>query len=158
MKKLSLAALLVIFGLSALKAQDKLVPATIVLEDGSKISCYHFAQKDCGKKEYFAKHITVKGLYEGQPTEIKSYYDIDKLEFLGFNADPVFTGENEQATIIVYKRSGIAVTLDKASINLSCYGLDEKHNQLKVQMQNPLNNQVFDKAIDTKDIQYIQFQ
>jgi len=158
MKKYALY-LIVLFvaPLITLSAQTNRKPATVILDDGTTIQAYHFGQHDCSSKKYFNKNIIIKGRYEGEVTEIKDYSDIQKLELLEFDEEPVVTGENETGTIIVYKTNGVAVTLEDASISLSCYGVNEKHNQLMVQMQNPINNKIFDKPIDTKNIQFIVF-
>jgi hypothetical protein len=138
-------------------AQSDRTPATIILDNGKTLEAYHFGQLDCSSQEYRSKYIIVKGRYENEVTELSDYSDIQKLELLEFDDDPVVTGENETGTIIVYKKNGVAVTLDNATISLSCYGVDEKHNQLKVQMQNPITNKLFEKDIATKNIQYIVF-
>lgn len=158
MKKTVLLLICLSFGILKLTAQNNLTPCKIVLKNGTSINAYHFGQKDCSSKSYFEKYILIKGKYEGQVTEIKNYNDIAKIELRDFTEDPIVTGENETGDIAIYKTNGVAVTLKDASISLACYGLNELKNQLRVQMQNPINNSIFDKPIDTKDINYILFE
>lgn len=157
MKKIVLFGALLLM-VSSVFAQNNLTPAKIVLKNGDVINVYNFAQNDCSSKDYFEKYILLKGKYEGEVTEVKDYTGITKIELRGFEADPVLTGDHETGDIAVYKSNGVAVTLKDATLTLSCYGHQELKNQLKVQMLNPINDKVFDKPVDLKNINYILFE
>lgn len=144
------------FGIQSFAQSDR-VPVTIILNDGKTIQAYHFGQLECSSQQYFKKNILIKGRYEGVVTELNDYREIQKLQLLDFKKDPVKTGGNEQGTIVVSKKDGATFTMEDATISLTCYGVKEMYNQLEVQMQNPINNKLFEKPIDTKDIQYIVF-
>jgi hypothetical protein len=137
---------------------QKTTPAIIKLKDGGNVDVYHFGQLDCNKTRYFDSYIMLKGRYENIPTEIKDYSTISKMVLIDFNAPPVASIGNEKSRITVYKRNGVIVDLVDAELYLSCYGVDEKYNQIKVQIMNPLTEKVAERTIDIRDIDAIIFK
>ena len=141
-----------------LSAQNGYVPVQVNLKDGKSYDVKHFGQLKCRNTSFTENHIFLKGMYMNNVTEIKSYKDIEKIVLEGFSADPVTTGGNEKAVIRIYKKNGVAVSLDEAEIIMSCYGVGDKYNQLVLQIDNPLTGQANEMAFDTKDIQSIIFK
>ena len=141
----------------ALKGQDKTTPATIFLKEGGVIKVHHFGQKDCNGSVFYGSYIMIRGKYAGDLTEIKDYGKIQRVELINFNADPVASVGNEKGKIMVYKTNGVSVQLEDAELLLSCYGVGEMYNQLKVQMINPISEKAFEKTVDVKNIKTIVF-
>ncbi len=138
------------------KSQD-LTPARILLKNGETIQAHHFGQLHCSGTDYFKSFILIKGMYLKNVTEIDDYSKISRIDLINFTKPAVTTGENEKGTIIITKKDGVEVTLNDADISLSCYGVGDKKNQIKVQTINPLTEEVVETSIDTKDIQTIFF-
>ncbi|UCH14940.1 MAG: hypothetical protein JSV22_02980 [Bacteroidales bacterium] len=157
MKPTALSLVLFIIFTISLSAQDN-VPAVIKLKDGKTVDVYHFGQLVCNKTRYFDSYIMLKGRYENIPTEIKDYKTISKMVMIDFEDPPVASVGNEKSRITVYKRNGVVVDLVEAELQLSCYGADEKYNQIKVQILNPLTEKVVERTIDMKDIDSIIFK
>lgn len=154
MKTKIIGLLIVTFSIAA-HAQN--IPVQITLKDGQSIKAHHFGQVDCSGKSYFDNYILIKGKYNNLITELKEYSKISRIELVDFKAPSKLTGDNEKAKIIVTRKNGVTVTLEEATITLSCYGVDEKINQLQFQMINPLTDQLDELKIDTKDIVSIEF-
>lgn len=154
--KSALLSLGIFFAAFFLNAQQ---PADIVLKDGRVINAYHFGQYECNNIKYFdfGSSIIIRGKYENIVTDIKKYKDIKRVYLVDFDEDPVTSVGNEKATIIILKKNGVEVTLSEATISLSCYGGMDKYNQLKFQEKNPIDDKVYDRIVDTKDIKYIEF-
>ena len=157
MKPTALSLVLFVFFAISLSAQKK-VPAIIKLKDGKTVDVHHFGQLECNKTRYFDSFIMLKGRYENIPTEIKDYKTISKMVMIDFEDPPVASVGNEKSRITVYKRNGVVVDLVEAELQLSCYGADEKYNQIKVQILNPLTEKVVERTIDMKDIDSIIFK
>ena len=157
MKPTALILVLFVFFTISLSAQ-KNVPALIKLKDGKSVNVHHFGQLDCNKTRYFDSYIMLKGRYENIPTEIKDYKTISKMVMIDFEDPPVASVGNEKSRITVYKRNGVVVDLVEAELQLSCYGADEKYNQIKVQILNPLTEKIVERTIDMKDIDSIIFK
>jgi hypothetical protein len=157
MKPTALTLVLFVFFAISLYSQDT-QPAIIKLKDGKTVDVYHFGQLECNKSRYFDSYIMLKGRYENIPTEMKDYKTVSKMILVGFDDPPVASVGNEKASITVYKRNGIIVELVDAELQLSCYGADEKYNQIKVQILNPLTEEVVERKIDVKDIDSIIFK
>ena len=134
------------------------VPANIILYEGQPIQAYHFGQKECNGNEQYMGYIMLKGKYMGQVTEMKDYTNISKMELEGFTKEPENSTGNEKGKIIVHKKNGLIVTLTDAELIQSCMGSDEKYNQIKVQVINPLTEKIFEKSISIIDIKAIIFQ
>jgi hypothetical protein len=143
------------FSIFTLKAET---PADIHLKSGKTIHAHHFGQLTCNGTRYFKNFIMIKGKYEGVVSEIKEYHDIKRIDLLDFEEPPLSTGENERGKISIEKKNGISFILDDAEITLSCYGVDEKYNQLQVQIINPVTEKPTETTIDTQDIDYILFK
>ncbi len=158
MKPTALSLVLFVIFTISLSAQNNNVPAVIKLKDGKTVDVHHFGQLVCNKTRYFDSYIMLKGRYENIPTEIKDYKTISKMVMIDFEDAPVASVGNEKSRITVYKRNGVVVDLVEAELQLSCYGADEKYNQIKVQILNPLTEQVVERTIDTKDIDSIIFK
>lgn len=139
-------------------AQQKNIPITVNLKDGSSIESKHFGQLKCGKNTYSANYIYLRGKYLGSIAEIKDYKGIEKLVLEGFNADPVASVGNEKSTVNIYKKDGAIIPLEDTEIFMTCYGVGDKYNEIIVQIDNPLTNQSAEKSIPTKDIQSIVFK
>lgn len=157
MKPTVLTLVLFVFFAISLSAQ-KNVPALIKLKDGKSVDVHHFGQLECNKTRYFDSYIMLKGRYENIPTEIKDYKTISKMVMIDFEDPPVASVGNEKSRITVYKRNGVVVDLVEAELQLSCYGADEKYNQIKVQILNPLTEKIVERTIDMKDIDSIIFK
>ena len=157
MKPTVLTLVLFVFFAISLSAQ-KNVSALIKLKDGKSVDVHHFGQLECNKTRYFDSYIMLKGRYENIPTEIKDYKTISKMVMIDFEDPPVSSVGNERSRITVYKRNGIVVDLVEAELQLSCYGADEKYNQIKVQILNPLTEKIVERTIDMKDIDSIIFK
>jgi hypothetical protein len=157
MKPVTLTLILFAFLTFSLSGQN-LVPALIKLKDGGHVDVYHFGQLECNKTRYFDSYIMLKGRYENIPTEIKDYNTISKMVLIGFEDPPVASVGNEKARITVYKRNGVIVDLVEAELFLSCYGVDEKYNQIKVQIMNPLTEKIVERTINVRDIDSIIFK
>ena len=157
MKPIALTLILFAFLTISLSGQ-KTVPALIKLKDGNNVDVYHFGQLDCNKTRYFDSYIMLKGRYENIPTEIKDYSNVSKMVLIDFDDPPVASIGNEKSMITVYKRNGVVVDLVEAELFLSCYGVDEKYNQIKVQILNPLTEKVVERTINMRDIDSIIFK
>lgn len=157
MKPTALTLVLFLFCTISLSSQNT-QPALIKLKDGKTVDVYHFGQLECNKSRYFDSFIMLKGRYENIPSEIKDYKTISKMILIGFDDPPVASIGNEKSRITVYKRNGVVVELVEAELELSCYGADEKYNQIKVQILNPLTEKVVERTIDVKDIDSIIFK
>lgn len=136
---------------------QKNIPVQITLKDGKSLKVHHFGQVDCSGKTYFDNYILIKGKYNNLITELKDYSKVSRIELVDFDDPSKLTGDNEKGKIIVSKKDGVSVTLEEATITLSCYGIDEKINQLQFQMINPLTDKVDELKLDTKDIASIEF-
>ena len=134
------------------------VPVNIILYEGQPIQAYHFGQKECNGNEQYMGYIMLKGKYMEQVTEIKDYSTISKLELSGFTKEPENSVGNEKGKIVVHKKNGLIVTLDDAELIQSCMGSDEKYNQIKVQVINPLTDKIFEKSLSIVNIKAIIFQ
>ncbi len=157
MKPTALTLILFVFYAFSLSSQNT-QPAVIKLKDGKTVDVYHFGQLECNKSRYFDSYIMLKGRYENIPTEMKDYRTVSKMILIDFNDPPVASIGNQKSRITVYKRNGVVVDLVEAELQLSCYGADEKYNQIKVQILNPLTEKVVERAIDVKDIDSIIFK
>jgi len=146
-----------VFALSV-SAQSKKIPAVIYLKDGSTISVYHFGQKVCGNNRYLDSYIIVRGKYSGLVTEIKKYDDIRSIDMKGFTEPPVASVGNEKAVINVTKKNGVTVSLEEAELVMSCYGPGDKYNRIKVQIMNPLTEEIVEKSVEVKDIDMVRFE
>jgi hypothetical protein len=153
--KTKIVGLLLVFSSITIYAQN--IPVQLTLKDGQSIKTHHFGQVDCSGKSYFDNYILIKGKYNNLITELKEYSKISKIELVDFEAPSKLTGDNEKGKIIVTRKNGVSVTLDDATISLSCYGIDEKINQLQFQMINPLTDEIDELKVDTKDIISIEF-
>ncbi len=148
---------LFVFSIFSIYGQDN-VPVLIKLKDGASIDAHHFGQLACNKSKYFDSYIMLRGRYEGIPMEMKDYKNISKLVLVDFNASPVASIGNEKARIKVYKRNGVIVDLEEAELLISCFDSDEKYNQIRVQILNPLTEKIVEKTLDVKDIESIIFK
>jgi len=157
MKKKVLTIVLV-FVVLTISFSQKTTPASIILKEGESIMAHHFGQKECNGNEFYTGYIILKGKYMDMITEIKDYKDISKMELIGFKKEPENSTANEKAQIVVHKKNGITVTLEDAELILSCMGSDEKYNQIKVQVINPLTEKIVEKNINVMDIKTIVFQ
>lgn len=157
MKPATLSAVLLIFLFFSVYAQDN-VPVLVKLKDGSTVDAYHFGQLECNKSKYFDSYIMLRGRYQDIPTEIKDYKNISKLVLIDFDAAPVASIGNQKGRITVYKRNGIVVDLIEAELFISCFDSDEKYNRIKVQIMNPLTEQIVERTIDVKDIETVVFK
>ena len=128
-------------GLAAMAFSQSPKQAVLVnLKDGSSIDALHFGQDKCGKETYGDNYIIIRGKYLGNVTEIKQYHDIEKIVLEGYSKDPVASIGNEKGTVRIFKKNGVAVTLEEAEIAMSCYGTGDKYNTVVVTLLNPLNN------------------
>jgi len=132
-------------------------PVRVILKEGKAIEASHFGQLNCKGSDYFDSYILISGQYNESSTEIKDYSKIAKIEPLDFDEDPVKTGFNEKGKIIVTRKNGVSVTLEQASINLSCYGAGDYKNQIKLQSTNPLTDESMEITIPVKNISQIIF-
>lgn len=139
-------------------ASGQNTPARIVMKSGETLDVHHFGQLDCSGNTYTKKFTLIKGKYAGIVTEISDYRDIKKITLIGFSKSPMPSVGNEKGMINILKRNGVSVTLEEAEISLSCYGGDEKYNQLEVQIKHPLNDKIVETMVQTKDIDYILFE
>ena len=153
--KIKIIGLLCLVSSLAVYAQN--IPVQITLKDGRSMKAHHFGQVDCSGKTYFDNYILVKGKYNNLITELKDYSKVSRIELIDFDEPSKLTGDNEKGQIIVSKKNGVSVTLEDATITLSCYGIDEKINQLQFQMINPLTDKIDELKLDTKDIVSIEF-
>ena len=157
MKPAILSVVFFAFLICSVYGQDN-VPVLIKLKDGSTVNAYHFGQLECNKSKYFDSFIMLRGRYEDIPTEIKDYKSISKLVLVDFDAPPVASIGNQKARITVYKRNGLVVDLFEAELFISCFDSDEKYNQIKVQIMNPLTEKIVERTIDVQDIESIVFK
>ncbi len=157
MKPAILSSVIIIFLICSIYAQDN-VPVLIKLKDGSTVDAYHFGQLECNKSKYFDSYIMLRGRYQDIPTEIKDYKNISKLVLIDFDAAPVASIGNQKGRVTVYKRNGLVVDLGEAELFISCFDSDEKYNRIKVQIINPLTEQIVEMTIDVKDIATIVFK
>ncbi len=146
-----------LFTIFTISSYAQNIPAQITLKDGKTLKVHHFGQVDCSGKTYFDNYILIKGKYNNLITELKEYSKVSSIQLIGFEAPSKLTGDNEKGQIIVNRKNGVSVTLEEATITLSCYGIDEKVNQLQFQMINPLTDKVDELKLDTKDIASIKF-
>ncbi len=156
MKTVLISLLILSTYLFSVKAQD--VPVTVFMKDGKTIEVKHFGQLDCSGSIYFDNYILTKGKLNESFTELKDYSKIAKIEFQGFEKAPTPTGGNEKATLILTRKNGVRVTLEEANINMSCYEVEEKYNELQLQTINPLTDELEEAKIAVKDIQEIVFK
>ncbi len=154
--KVILITLLFAFS-QALLAQQTDVPVKIILNTGDEIVAKHLGQLSCGNAQYVDSYVLIRGKYMGTPTEIKTYQDFKKIDFMGFKAEPAPSVGNEKATIIFYRKDGITVELNEAEISQSCYSTGDFFNQITIQMVNPLNQKVYEQKIETRNIRSIHF-
>ena len=129
--------------------------AKLVLKNGDILDIYHLGQANCNGRMFYNGYLMIKGLYNGINTELKDFSKLKSIELVGFTTDPVKTGNNEKATIIVERNNGSVFTLEDAELIMACYGSGEMYNQLKLQVVNPLTDKVDESAFATKDIQKI---
>mgnify|MGYP006295539975 CR=1 FL=1 len=156
MKTVLLSLIILSIYLFTGNAQD--VPVTVHMNDGKTIEVKHFGQLDCSGSIYFDNYILVKGKLNESFTELKDYSKIAKIEFQGFEEAPTPTGGNEKATLILTRNNGVRVTLDEATINLSCYEVEEQYNELQLQTINPLTDELVETKLAVKDIREIVFK
>lgn len=157
MKPTILTLVLFVFFIGSIYGQDK-VPVLIKLKDGATVNAHHFGQLECNKSKYFDSYIMLRGRYEDIPTEIKDYSNISKMVLIDFSAPPVASIGNEKGRVTVYKRNGVIVDLVEAELLISCFDSDEKYNQIRVQILNPLTDQIVERRLDVKDIETIVFK
>ncbi|MBN2348349.1 MAG: hypothetical protein JXJ22_05905 [Bacteroidales bacterium] len=143
---------------SAVLAGQNNTSALISLKDGTSIDAKHFGQKGCGNNQFIESYIIVRGKYSGIVTEIKDYSSIRSMKLAGFSKPPVASVGNEKGTIVVTKKSGVSVELEEAELVMSCYSAGDRYNMVKVQIINPLTDEVVEKAIEVKDIDQILFK
>lgn len=148
--------LMSLFVFASVNAQEQ--PVTVYLNDGNTIEAKHFGQLDCSGTIYFDNYMLIKGKFNEQFTELKDYSKIATIEFKDFEDDPTPTGGNEKGTITLTRKNGVSVTLEEANISLSCYGVEEKYNELQLQYINPLTDEVEEAKVNVKDIQRIVFR
>jgi hypothetical protein len=151
--------LLAFFLLSATLAgfgQSK-VKATIHLKDGKTIEAYHFGKLKCEPAVFGDTYITLRGLFSGTHTEIKDYSDVSKLVLSGFTAAPAASVGNQKGKITVIKKNGVSVPLDEAELVMSCFGHEDRYNEIHVQVMNPLTNELIDQVVEMNKIESITF-
>jgi hypothetical protein len=151
--------LIVIFSLFtfALTGQ-KNVPATIKMKDGSSIEIYHFGRLICESNRYAETYTTLRGKYNESPTEIKDYAEIKQLILEGFTKPPMRAAGNQKGVITAIRMNGVNVTLEEAELVMSCYGVDELFNQIKVQVINPLTDKPVEQIIEVREIASVNFK
>jgi hypothetical protein len=149
-------AILSVFSTAAFAQKN--VPATLDMKDGSSIEIYHFGKLVCESNINAETYTTLRGKYSQSPTEINNYADIKKLVLEGFTQPPMKSAGNQKATITVIRKSGVKVTLVEAELEMSCYGSDDKFNQIKVQIINPLTDKAVEQTLDMKDIESVTFK
>lgn len=154
--KVLTVAILWIFS-TAVFAQTKNIPATIEMKDGSSIEVFHFGQLACESNINAETYITLKGKFSGSPTEIKDYSDVKKLILDGFTQPPMRSSGNQKASITAVRKNGAKITLTEAELVVSCYGSDDKFNQIKIQFINPLTDKAVEKILDVRDIESVTF-
>jgi hypothetical protein len=137
---------------------QKKYPVMVSLKDGSSIEAVHFGQLKCGTDSWIDNSIILRGNIRNNHTEMDDWNKVAKLVLEGFNQEPVSTVGNEKASIRVFKKNGVAVTLEEAELVMSCYGVGDKYNQIVVQTINPLTDELEETSIDIKDIQSINFR
>lgn len=134
------------------------VGAVIRLKDGSSIDVHHFGRLECESNPYANTYTILRGKYYDSHTEIKDYSDISQLILAGFNDPPVASTGNQKATITAIKKDGVKVVLEDAELVMSCFGPNDKHNMIRVQIINPLTNEAVDLAIEMRNIELITFK
>jgi hypothetical protein len=133
------------------------VKAQIHLKDGKTIDVHHFGKLKCESNTYAATYTTLRGKYNGIPTEISDYHEISKLILSGFTTPPVASVGNQKGSITVIKKSGVSVPLQDAELVMSCYGPSDKYNELHVQIINPLTDKLVDLTVQMNKIESITF-
>lgn len=133
------------------------VKATIKLKDGKTIDAYHFGKLACESNQWASTYTTLKGKYNGSPTEISDYTDISKLVLSDFTQPPTSSVGNQKGKITVLKKNGVNVMLDDAELVMSCYGPNDKYNEIHIQVINPLTDKAVDMSIDINNIESITF-
>ncbi len=134
------------------------VGAVIKLKDGSSIDVYHFGKLECESNPYANTYTILRGKYYNSHTEIKDYSDISQLIPSGFTQAPISSSGNQKATITAIKKDGVKVVLEDAELVMSCFGPDDKHNMIRVQIMNPLTNEAVDLPIEMRNIESITFK
>jgi hypothetical protein len=144
---------IIISGTAAIKAQN--LPAEIVMKDGKRVNIHHLGQATCNGDIFHNGYLLIIGEYDGMKTELKDFSKIKSIELIGFEEEPSKTDNNEKANIRLEKTNGVIFTLENAEIGMACYGAGDKHNQLKLQVINPVTEKADEKLIDTKEISRI---
>lgn len=140
-------------------SQNKDVPVQINLKDSTSINAKHFGQLKCGNQSSLAEnYILIRGKFMGSVTEIKTYDDIEKIVFEGYEAVPETSVGNEKGTLVIVKKNGVTVTLEEAEVTMSCYGSDDKYNEIVVQISNPLTGKATESRIETRNIKSVIFR
>lgn len=134
------------------------VGAVIRLKDGNTIDVYHFGRLECESNRYASTFTILRGKFYNSHTEIKDYTDISQLILTGFTEPPVASAGNQKATITAIKKDGVKVVLDEAELVMSCFGPDDKHNMIRVQIMNPLTEQAVDLPVEIRNIESITFK
>jgi hypothetical protein len=157
MKPVILSTVLLIFLICSVYTQDN-VPVLIRLKDGSSVDAHHFGQLSCNKSKYFDSYIMLRGKYEDIPMEMNDYKNVSKMVLIDFNAPPIASLGNQKGRITVYKKNGVIVDLVEAELSISCFDSDEKYNRIKVQIMNPLTEELVERTIEVRDIETIVFK
>ena len=156
--KILVTSLILTIGL-CVAAQNGDSPALVNLKTGKTIDVKHFGPLKCGSKSMLMdNYIIIRGKYMDIMTEITKYHDVEKIVPVDFKADPVTSVGNEKAIIRIYKKNGVAVSLEEAEFALSCYGPEDKYNTIVVQILNPLTNKVNEMTINVNEISSIIFK
>ncbi len=150
--------LIFLFFSYTVSGQQKNVPGTITLKDGTIIEMHHFGKLVCESNRYADTYTTLKGKYNQSPTEITNYNDIAELILEGFTAPPQRAAGNQKGSITVVRKNGVRATLEEAELVMSCYGADELFNQIKVQIINPLTDKPAEQTIEMREIVSIVFK
>ena len=158
MKLKLILPLVFFFCIFTLQAQQVKTPCTVNLKDGKKVEAIHFGQLQCGKNVYAENYIISRGMFMGSPTEMKDYKDIEKIIPEGYTRPPEASVGNEKGTLIIYKKSGVSVTLEDAELAMSCYAPGDLYNTIVVQIFNPLTEQASEQTIEIQNIQSIVFK
>ena len=139
-------------------AYSQKTPVRIIMKDGETQKGVHFGQLKCGKDSYRDNYIMLKGTYNGNSQEITDYSNIAKIVLEGYSLPPAMSVGNEKATLRIYKKDGLMVTLTEAELVMSCYAAGDLYNQIVIQAINPLTEKVEEVTLDVKDIQSINFE
>jgi hypothetical protein len=133
------------------------VKATIRLKDGKSIEVYHFGKLTCESNHYASTFTILRGKFNGSPTEISDYKDINKLIIKGFTSAPAASVGNQKGSITVIKKNGVSVPLEEAELVMSCFGPSDRYNEIHVQIINPLTEEKADMTIEMRKIDSIAF-